>query len=121
MTYHKKDHEFLSSQTLGYAPCLGSKSTYMSTNPNKDPIFNAVIMVQDANGELYKVWYGDLELTDGYFLDKLRFLSNQLESNLYLYKSSTVNNEVFNGRMFPYQSFEATVCKDTGRIARKNI
>jgi len=115
---YKENHSYLAQQTLGFSPCLGSKSGYQELYPEKEPIFNAIIMAQDAGGELYKIWYGDLELTDGITKEKLILLSGQLDSNLYLYRSSTVNNETFNGRMFPYKDFVVTVCKHRLKLIR---
>lgn len=115
----RKENEYTAKNILGFSPCLGSKSAYRENYPEKDPIFNATIMAQDSNGELYKIWYGDIELTNNETLDKLKLLSELLNSDLYLYRESTINNETFNGRRFPYEHYSARVDKYQKKVLKK--
>lgn len=107
---NKKQQNILKARSLlGMNPSFGSKSAYHYANPQGEPVFNATIMAQDKDGELYRVWYGDLELKDENTLGSLKSLAESFGTILYVYRESTVNNSVFNGGMFPYQQYELRV------------
>lgn len=90
---------------------LGSKSAARQTFPDKDLIFNAQIWAKDddGSGEIRRIHCGDLIVED--HKEKLEALATQLNTELYVYRESTINNEVINGRMFPYERYSYVVEK----------
>lgn len=84
---------------------FGSKSAYRTQYPDRNPVFNAHVLWQDHSGFLQLVHICDLELTEikPVLLDLFQDLQTaKLPSSLYIYRESTVHNETFNGRPFPY-------------------
>ena len=56
----------------------GSKSGYMSRNPNNNVVFNANIVTKKSG----KVWHGDLDITLD--IDKLKSVAVKLNEDLYI-------------------------------------
>lgn len=88
---------------------FGSKSEFRMAHPDLHPMFNTYLLAQNDNGELEKIWYGDIEMS--IHSGMLKILAKTINSDLYLYKESTVNNQVINGRRFPYENWSVYVSK----------
>jgi hypothetical protein len=89
------------------SPCFGSKSDYLRKFPDRNPVFNAKVLYQRQDGALDECWSGDLELSE--CKPQLLKLADVLNTNLYIYRESTVNNRVFNGARFPYEHWTVAV------------
>ena len=111
-----KDKIFHARELLGSGKMIThSKSLYQEQNPNANPIFNSYLLAQNEEGELEKIWNGDIESTSATDLGKLKILARTIKSNLYLYREATVHNATFNGRRFPYES-PALIISKNGEI-----
>lgn len=90
-----------------YAP---SKSTYNKVNPENNILWNAYVLTKDTYGLLQLTFVnGDVELNDNDTIQKLKNICSELKQDIYLYRESTVHNETFNGRIFPYKAWDAHV------------
>lgn len=98
----------LARKILG-APMFGSKSGYRREFPDRRPIFNAYLLMQDRDGLLHPVWLGDLELTVCEPL--LVVLALEAKTSVYVYREGTVLNSTFNGGPFPYERWTVRVTK----------
>lgn len=94
----------------GFGGHFGSKSGYRESNPKADPIFNAYILAKDDYGLLQKLQpTGDIEITSEKDLEKLKQVSIETKSDLFVYHESTVHNVTFNGGVFPYEQWRVKV------------
>ena len=108
-----KDKMFHAREILGSGRMIThSKSDYYEKNPDCNPIFNAYLLAENDSGELDQIWNGDIESTDTTDLGKLKILARTIKSNLYLYRESTVHNQTFNGREFPYKNPALIITKN---------
>ncbi len=94
----------------GFGGHFGSKSGYRDENPSSDPIFNSYLLTADQKGLLQVVYgSGDIELTSEKQMTALKEICQELRQDLYIYHESTVHNQTFNGRVFPYERYRVKV------------
>jgi hypothetical protein len=92
---------------------LGSKSTAHKIYPDKDLVFNGQVWAMERGcGHLHHIHTCDLILNDQAIL--LEELASQLKTEIYIYRESTVNNQVFNGRVFPYERYDYAIRQNRG-------
>lgn len=96
---------------LGAFPLFGSKSEYRQRYPKRNPIFNCYLLIRDSRGEFFSAWNGDVELTAVGLDQNLLMFANKHNVEVFLYRESTVNNEVFNGRDFPLNQYTFAITK----------
>lgn len=95
---------------VGVGRYFGSKSGYRDQNPKADPIFNSYLLTADNRGLLQVVsGSGDIEITSEAQMNALKLVCEALRQDLFIYHESTVHNETFNGRIFPYESWRVKV------------
>jgi hypothetical protein len=86
----------------------GSKSGYIDKYPNTEPIFNAKVGLVDSDSMEIEIQHnmgGDIDLLDSFHMNKLIAFCRTNKQSIVIYRESTVNNCVFNGRLFPYMQF----------------
>lgn len=95
---------------------FGSKSFFRKNNQKSEPIFNLKLGKLTESGEIQiiKNMCGDLDILDQSSLNDLINLSKKYQSTFYIYRESTVHNQIFNGRAFPYFDYALKIefCSD---------
>lgn len=79
---------------------------------------NSTIALLDYHSQQVNIlgYFGDIDILDlGFLRGIIEYVASN-ESGILIYRESTVNNAVFNNRMFPYDDFALLVKKTNSKI-----
>jgi capsule polysaccharide export protein KpsC/LpsZ len=93
-------------------------SVYNHENKISEYFKNSTIALLDDNSQQVSVlgYFGDIDILDLGFLRGIIDYVTTSENGVLIYRESTVNNNVFNNRMFPYDEFALFAKKTNSKI-----